>query len=85
MKYYTVWCPDYGHKSADDGVTVFASSPEYAAKAWAERSSSNKSTDCMIANGATVTYVVVDDGGVETRFRVSAEPSVTYYAREVQP
>lgn len=81
MSTFMVWCPEYGHEGPDDGMKVSAAGAHSAAQIWGRHSDSYGS-DYTIANGSDVVCVVVDEAGAETRFRVSAEPSITYFARE---
>lgn len=77
---WLVWHPDGGEEEAD-GRRINASDAEYAAQRWAERYDSNG--DGLLRNGDSEEIMVKGSDGVVTKFRVGAEPSVQYYAREL--
>ena len=74
----TYQCFLYPNELGSTPAYIFAASPEDAAEAFHE----NYNADVLAAS--TITVAVIDPDGNETRWNVSAEPTVLYYASPVE-
>lgn len=80
MKEFTVWCPEDGEESHNDGRAFLAVDAEHAAALWAER------RDCdgdygIVRNEASI-ETMVWDGDRDQKFIASGEMVRHYRARK---
>lgn len=77
---YTVWCPDHGETSPEEGKVLYAFDAGEAAEEWAKWTDWT-SAEYMIAKGEGTDVVVQDHTGRRHQFTVSGEQTVVYTAR----
>lgn len=75
---WTVWCPEMGEDTQEDGREFRATCAESAATAWAER---QDQSECYIAGGANCVVHVCPKDAEEpvSIFDVSGEVRTEYY------
>ncbi len=82
---WTLWSPDQGEDSPEDGRTAYGYTPEAAVEKWAEEL--DHGGDYAIVSGDIPEVLVraLNDEGPGTVYVVSGEAVPSYTARKVNP